>query len=1056
MPDHAIMSILHLSDLHFTRRHSVDQKVVVDALIGDLYKLCVGHRRPDLVIFTGDLVQAGGTDSHEEAYDFFFSRISEATGCSDERIFIVPGNHDVAQSVVAATKSELTEWRKKGHDGLADIYKSEDFNSVLQRKFASFQALEAYLSHSLVKYRNSFVTVYALPTLNVDIVVVNTAVLSSGGLKDYPGDEGLLAIPENALLEAIGSFTQNSYRIIATHHPFRMLTESTAKALSSFIQKHGNLHLFGHMHDPLSANITSYKGVLYSDQAGAVYTWRGRQYIGYSLISVDVPTLHYETHIRSYFDERKEFDDAVDILKDGRFYSSPDAQAFWRKVGNPIDENALRVQLSGPCLEALRAEQAQGNSEVINDVFVPTPMKRSSIQGSGEPGSAHTVEIDISFEELVAGDDNIVLYASPEYGRTTVLRELQYRLFRDATAIRFVRVPLVIDFADARVHSTTLLRFIRAHAIATDEIGDIETLLNAGRVCLMFDDVDFSNVKGMKVLREFVTRYPKNRYIFSSPKSSAAPYGAHVVPEMPVQFVFVELCVLRRREMRELVSRHSASTDVENLLDRLQAEFREINLPFTAANGSILMTIYEVQGGFQPINRAVLVEQFIDATLRKANAEQRQRVTFDYANKTALLAHLAAWMAVQNNYAPSTEDVRTAIKKYLEDRGLIAPVDELVGEFHTARVLVRRLDGRVSFRYRAVLEYFIAHQMILEPAFKEWVMHEDRYLQFVNEIQYYAGKLRNDAELVKLIEQRFEFLLEEIAKEMGGEINLHQLASVSLPEKGKQLTSDFLSSQLSLPPLSPEQKDEELEAELPRDVEDRQEVFRPTLRDPGQKLMIGLLLYSGVVKNMELISDSEKRRHLKNVWEGWGVFLLLSLSVATELARHRRLRINGVLYEFNAPMGMSDSELARIIALLMPTGISQVMSASLGTEKLEKQLTDPELEPKDTPLILEFFRASMIADLRFLSTRSALQVAIEKLRSSRYLLEALIWKIAQLRRLDRLRPEHRDPVTDLMASAISDLKGGDRQTRLKEREKQLVRLRRETLVLKVKRQDSEE
>ncbi len=1056
MSDNTIISILHLSDFHFTKRRTVDQKVVVDALISDLKSICIGHRRPDLVLFTGDLVNAGGVDSHDEAYDFLLARVSEVTGCSDERILIVPGNHDVAQAVVSEYKGEHLRWRTSDQQAANELNGDDSFRKMLEAKFHNYYSLECYLTGGLAKFRNSTVTVYRIEAVNVEVLVINTAALSSGGVKEVGADENKLAISEQALLEAANALSQGSLRIVATHHPLRMLTESSARILEQFIAKNGDMHFYGHMHDPVSANVINYKGSLFSDHSGAVYTWRGQDYIGYSLVSLERSNMYYECHLRTYFDDRKEFDAAVDIIKGGKFHCSPEAKEFWHKLGDPIDERLLRQQLSGICLDELRREQNQGHVELLNDVFVPTPMKKSSIHASNELGGANTVEVDVSFEELVAGDENIILYAAPEYGRTTVLRELHYRLLKDATTIRVARLPVVVDFDDARMRASNLLRVVKGRAIAPEELGGIETLLNAGRVCLMFDDVDFSNAKGMKVLREFVSQYPKNRYIFSSPKSSAAPYGAHVVPEMPIQFTFIELCVLRRREMRELVSRRSDQADVETLLDRLQTEFKEMNLPFTAANGSILMAIFEVQGGFHPINRAVLVEQFVDATLRKANVEQLRRVTFDYSNKTALLAYVASWMAEQDNYVPLAEDVRTLIKKYLDDRGLVASVDDLMDEFHQARVFIKKTEGRLSFRYRAVLEYFIAQQMILEPDFKAWVMQDERYLTFLNEIQYLSGKLRNDAKLIMLIEGRFAALMKEITDEMGGDLNLHQLEKVTLPEKDKELTADFLSSQLSLPPLTQEQRDSELEAELPRDVEDRQEVFRPTIKDPGQRLMVGLLLYSGVLKNMELIGDAEKRRHLHNVWRGWGLFLQLSLSVATELARRRRLRINGVLYEFNAPKGMSDSELARVIALLMPTGISQVMSGALGTEKLERQLTDPELEPDGSPLIFEFFRATMIAELRLSATLGALQVAFDKLNSSRYLLEALTLKIAQLRRVDRLRPEHRQRVTELLAKAISDLKGGDRASRLRERDRQIVRLQKETLVLRVKRHERDD
>jgi len=56
MSNGTLLSILHVSDFHFTRRRAREQKIIVDALVADLETLCIGHRKPDLIIFTGDLV----------------------------------------------------------------------------------------------------------------------------------------------------------------------------------------------------------------------------------------------------------------------------------------------------------------------------------------------------------------------------------------------------------------------------------------------------------------------------------------------------------------------------------------------------------------------------------------------------------------------------------------------------------------------------------------------------------------------------------------------------------------------------------------------------------------------------------------------------------------------------------------------------------------------------------------------------------------------------------------------------------------------------------------
>lgn len=1057
MSDPALLSILHLSDFHFTKRKLRDQRVVVDALVKDLETLCIGHRRPDLVIFTGDLVNGGGDDSHEEAYDFLLSRVAQATGCSDERTFIVPGNHDLSRKVVEETAETQRQWRELSNDsdGLNKIYGSSGFADLAARKFHAHRDLENYLADGTLRYRNEFVTVHHVTALNTDIVILNTAMFSTGGLPAFGKDEGKLAIPEHAMLDAFQALTDGAFRIFATHHPFGMLSEGGARTLSQAIEDHGDMHLFGHMHDPQARSVISFKGQLFSDQAGAVFTHRRDAYIGYSLISVTPTDRFYETHLRTYFDDRKAFDDGIDVVPNGRFYSSQGARQFWRKIATPLDENTLRAHLAGPCLDELNAELDAGSDRETHERFVPPPMKRTFVQPAAGDQTKSVVETPVSFDELVNGDDNIILYAAAEYGRTTILKQAAFRHFADAETMRLPRIPIIVDFADVKQNVGNLTRVVRSRAPDLPDGIDTDSILKLGHAFVMFDDVVFEDTRRMTILREFVAAYPKLRYVLSSAKNSASQYGSHVNPEMPLHFEFVELCVLRIREMRQLVVKFNGCTDVEAVLERLQSEFREINLPFTAANGSILMSIYETQSGFRPINRSVLIEQFIDSMLKKAAAEQIRRETFDYANKTALLAHVAAWMAKENEYIPSSESVRDVMKGYIDKMGLIAPIDQLMSEFLTARILVRRADERVSFGYRAVLEYFIALQMGNDGEFKAWVMDNDRYLQFVNEIQYYAGRLRNDTALVDEIGERFSAIMSDIAAEHGP-LDIEQIAKIKLPAKDSDVASDMLSRQLAAAPLTQEERDEALEADLPTDAEGRQEVFRPQVVDPGQKLIVALFLYSGVVKNMELIDDASKRRHLQALWGGWATFLFLSLTVVPEIAKHRKFRINGVLYELNAPVGMTDGELTRIISLNMPVGITQMISSTLGTEKLERQLIEPELEVADEPLVVEFLRTSLIADLRLNATPSALANSLDALRESAYLREVLIWKIGALRRMDRIAQRHLDAIESPLAGAMADLKGGTAKMRANEKRRQVKRIREQGLILKIKRQNEKD
>lgn len=1054
----SLITILHISDFHFSKRKQREQSVIVEALVRDLKTQCIGHRKPDLVFFTGDLVQAAGTDLHDEAYDFLIDKVSKATGCSDERIFITPGNHDVVQAEVLASSDKHSDWRSlisvQNHtDKFNDLYANGEFDDISKLKFHQFIELEKYIGGDERKKNRKldkpFATVDFIEALNIDIVNFNTALLSTGGVKGFEKDDKLLLIPEYAMIEVANVLSEGSFRVFLSHHPFSALSEESSRYLEGEFSKHANLHLFGHMHDPQPRSTTGLKGNLVSNQAGAIFTARNSYYNGYSLITIDRSNNHTETLIRSYFKDRYAFDDGIDVVEGGKWYSSHDARQHFRKIAAPIDEQKLRDHLSGAALTLLLDEQASiGGDGNLHTRFVAPPLKRTFIQETVGDESKVQVETDILFDDLVKLDSNFILYGRAEYGRTTLLKELRHRLLSMSKTIHFPRLPILFDFGSINANADSVLKTCRGRADAPLPGHDVEAMLKLGHACVMIDDVHFSDTKRMKVLRDFISKFPKARYILSSPHSSATHLGAYVDPEVPVRFEFVELREFRRNDMRQLLERYEQCTDVEDWLDRLQKEFKEINLPFTAANGSILIEILAQKHNFTPINRSVLMEQFVDSTLQKAAVEQSRRETFDYTNKTDLLAHIAAWMAKEDNYIPTKENLRSEMKAYVDDRGLNVSLDDLLSEFLVARIFITKAEDKISFRYRGVLEYFIALRMTLDPHFKDWVMAEERYLRFVHEIQYYAGKHRNDAAMVELIGVRHASIMERVYEETGV-IDLNLFDILDIPsDKNPNSIEDTVSGVLQMP-LTKEEKDAELEIDSISDAEDRQEVFRPLAKDFGEKIILSLILYSGLVKNMELISDGQKRQHIKEILKGWSVMLASSITLAPKLARERRIRVNGVLYEVQAPQGMSTTTLLKQMMLYLPHIHIRMLSNSLGTEKLERQLTEPALDEAEEPKIFAMLRAGLVADLRLDATPGAIATLFNKFKHNKYLLWSSIVHVSELRRLNRVKAEHFAKLDLPLASAIAQLRGGPTSKIRSTTNIQLSKLKKERLLLKM-------
>ena len=107
--------ILHLSDLHFGGKHI---KYSPEALVQHLADTFPSKdNRPHLILVTGDIVHKGMPKEYDVALKWFEELLGEQGlnigGLRNNRVMIVPGNHDINISLAAAAKLKIKYESKK-------------------------------------------------------------------------------------------------------------------------------------------------------------------------------------------------------------------------------------------------------------------------------------------------------------------------------------------------------------------------------------------------------------------------------------------------------------------------------------------------------------------------------------------------------------------------------------------------------------------------------------------------------------------------------------------------------------------------------------------------------------------------------------------------------------------------------------------------------------------------------------------------------------------------------------------------------------------------------
>ncbi len=109
---------LHISDLHLTGQsrekggsvEQFNQDMVTSSMLEKIKELVQREKKTfDLIFITGDLAKSGKAEDYE-IVKVFCEELLNATGVPRERLFIVPGNHDVDRNKIE--KTHLDWWYK--------------------------------------------------------------------------------------------------------------------------------------------------------------------------------------------------------------------------------------------------------------------------------------------------------------------------------------------------------------------------------------------------------------------------------------------------------------------------------------------------------------------------------------------------------------------------------------------------------------------------------------------------------------------------------------------------------------------------------------------------------------------------------------------------------------------------------------------------------------------------------------------------------------------------------------------------------------------------------
>jgi hypothetical protein len=243
MQPQKVIRWLHLSDFH-VGKDGYGQRQLFQYIIDHVKDRVASGTAPDLIFFTGDIANKGLDKEYKEFYNQFFMPLLECLPVdSQERIFIVPGNHDVDrnQARVAQTKDVLlivpefldpTEQGQFERQSVFPRFKAYSENDVTNTG-----------DHWLNTANGAFKTIIEIQGIQLGIVGLNTAWLSCSD-----DDRHNLSAGKSLLEDGLESIKGCNIKFVLGHHPIDWLLDTELEPVRALLGRHAALYLHGHMH----------------------------------------------------------------------------------------------------------------------------------------------------------------------------------------------------------------------------------------------------------------------------------------------------------------------------------------------------------------------------------------------------------------------------------------------------------------------------------------------------------------------------------------------------------------------------------------------------------------------------------------------------------------------------------------------------------------------------------------------------------------------------------------------------------------------------------------
>ncbi|MGH0973251.1 metallophosphoesterase [Bacillus paranthracis] len=864
------MRAIHLSDFHISKENLSELKnYILNPLINDLKDLH-SQKEIDFIFFTGDLIDKGGAsfESIAEAFKAFevevIDYITSELGIPKERFIINPGNHDILRTADDSIQELGLKSYFKDLNAINDFMKNKEQYSNSTKRIHAYNKFEEELyKNSLNTNINYFETVhkYTIGGCKIGITSLN----SSWRCYDNE-DSGNLLISEKQIMDSVGMIEDCDVKVALIHHPIKDLSTVEQKLIKSRLNSSFDLLLFGHVHNTDTYQFSDMTGTSINSVSPSAWTENryntDYEYLnGYVLIDYEYANCCTFTY-RCYSNIKNAFITNTQLgMEEGKsFFSCPNKTA----LESLKKKEKIIQRLDAVYTETVNEHLLTYNTDTIapkklNDLFVMPKIVQKN-EDFVEEDVSRVSDKNFSMQDICKSKENIMLVGVKEAGKTILLDKIMIEYLNNFSFHE--KIPVYLDFEEINGSSidTLIARF------TTTSIREIrDETFNINDIVLLIDNIQFENKhsSSLNKLTRFILNNSNVRIITTCTSNGEGELPLSAIGNSILEhFCITYIKQFNTKDIQTLMSKwfidRSEVTSKKEHLDKVISTFNALNIPRTPLAVSMFLWIIEKQENYSPVNNAQMLENFLERLFSKSDTYEVYSADFTYKNKESLLTDIAYEMYSNKKirYRLSYGELRDYIEQNLKEKMFDFDADIILTHFLNKGVFTCEMEESIKyvrFKFSCFFQFYLMKSIDSNQEFKDYILTDRNYLNFIDELDYYTGLKMNQLELVEKIVNNMNEDYKDVKKKvthLGIDTffeTKHTIVSKLTTEKVEGITLELKKNDDYY-----ETKDRELENHTSRNIE-----VKPDSLNPVQQLERNWVLAAKMLKNSEEIRKKD-------------------------------------------------------------------------------------------------------------------------------------------------------------------------------------------------------